>query len=317
MADGSAPVRTCPPTFGRTLAEHGLELRRERATILQVNTGWLCNLACRHCHLDAGPGRSEVMPREVMAEVVGLARRHPFGTVDVTGGAPELNPDIGYLLDGLGPLAPARLFRTNLLALEGRDELARRLAEAGWSLVASLPAVNEGQVRAMRGDGVFQASLAMLRRLNELGYGPGGRPGLALHLVSNPAGAFLPPPQDSAARQFKRELDRLGVRFDTLFVFANVPLGRYRKWLERSGNLDGYLATLRARFNPAVVPGLMCRTLLSVAWDGTVYDCDFNQAAGLPIPGTPRVGGLDRPPEGTEIPTGEHCYACTAGSGFT
>jgi radical SAM/Cys-rich protein len=169
----------------------------------------------------------------------------------------------------------------------------------------------------MRGDGVFQASLAMLRRLNDLGYGPGGTSGLALHLVSNPAGAFLPPAQDTAQRQFKRELDRLGVRFDSLFVFANVPLGRFRAWLERSGNLDGYLRTLHARFNPDVVAGLMCRTLLSVAWDGSVYDCDFNQAAGLPIPGAGRVADLGSPPEGTEIPTGEHCYGCTAGSGFT
>jgi radical SAM/Cys-rich protein len=303
--------------FLQTLRAHGLELRKAVPDTLQVNTGYLCNLACRHCHLEAGPGRGEVMGRAVMEDVLACARRIPFATVDVTGGAPEMVPDIGFLLEGLAPLAPRRMFRTNLLALRDNMALLDTLVSGGWTLAASLPAVSAGQVEAMRGPGVFEASMEMLRVLNDAGYASPGSP-LELHLVANPSGAFMPPEQQAAQKHFQRELPRrYGVHFTSLFVFANVPLGRFRSWLARSGNLEGYARSLRERFNPAVVPGLMCRTLVSVAWDGTLYDCDFNQAAGLPAMPSRRVSELSQDLAGGDIPTGDHCFACTAGSGFT
>lgn len=314
-------------SFAETLAGHGLELRKSRPDTLQVNVGYACNLACRHCHLEAGPHRTEVMGREVMGEVVALARRAPFALVDITGGAPELNPDLQHLLDGLAGLTPRRILRTNLLALEGRDALLGQLAAGGWSLGASLPATNQGQVDGVRGAGVFEKSLEMLARLNALGWGQGqGRKdgsggGLELHLVSNPAGAFLPPSQAAAAKTFRQVLDRRGIAFDSLMTFANVPLGRFRKWLAASGTLESYEATLRERFNPAVVCGLMCRGILSVGWDGRLYDCDFNQALELGSCVSALVSDYqEHPPEGAEgplIPVGDHCFACTAGSGFT
>lgn len=304
------------PSFLQTLRAHGLELCKAAVNTLQVNTGYLCNLACRHCHLEAGPSRSEVMSRATMADVVACARRIPFETVDVTGGAPEMVPGIGALLGELAPLAPRRMFRTNLVALRENMALLDTLASGGWDLAASLPAVSGSQVEAMRGHGVFEASLDMLRALNEAGYASGN--GLELHLVANPAGAFLPPAQEAAQKHFQRELlRRHGVRFNSLFVFANMPLGRFRSWLERSGNLEGYTRSLRERFNPDVVPDLMCRTLVSVAWDGTLYDCDFNQAAQLPSATVRHISELATGQPGGDIPTGDHCFACTAGSGFT
>jgi radical SAM/Cys-rich protein len=305
-------------TFAETLAAHGLPpLRKAVPDTLQVNVGYLCNLACRHCHLEAGPARTERMSRAVMEEVLALARRAPFALADVTGGAPEMNPDIGHLLRELAPLTPRRIFRTNLVALEGREELLELLTSGGWDLGASLPAVNAGQVDGVRGGGVFERSLTMLRRLNTLGYGQGR--GLELHLVSNPGGAFLPPSQAAAAKTFRKALDLQGIVFDSLMTFANVPLGRFRTWLVASGNLEDYEASLRQRFNPQVVCGLMCRSILSVGWDGRLYDCDFNQALGLAsaTAGHVRDYQSHSSPDGAAIPVGEHCFACTAGSGFT
>lgn len=304
------------PGFRDTLAAHGLTLVKDEPRTLQVNTGYLCNLACRHCHLEAGPARTEVMGPETMGEVAALARRTAFETVDVTGGAPEMVPGIEGFLETLAPLFPQRVFRTNLVALAERPWLVDVLAAGRWTLAASLPAVKDAQVSAMRGQGVFAKSVEMLRALNQAGFGVGE--GLELHLAANPAGAFMPPGQCSAEKLFKRELaGRHGLKFDSLLVFANVPLGRFKAWLQRSGNLDSYARSLRERFNPGVVEGLMCRTIVSVAWDGTLYDCDFNQAAGLPCPGTRHVRDLAGSVKGQEIPTGDHCFACTAGSGFT
>jgi len=304
-----------PSSFSETLASHGLKLRRAKTDSLQVNVGRLCNLSCRHCHMEAGPGRTEVMRRRTMDEVITLARRFPFASVDITGGAPELNPDIAYLVSELGPLAPQRIFRTNLLAMEGRDDLLDLLAEGGWSIGASLPAVNAGQVEAIRGAGVFQKSLDMLHKLNARGFGRGE--GLSLHLVSNPAGAFLPPSQEAIGRAFQLALGGQDIRFDSLLSFANAPLGRFRQWLAHTGNLAPYMALLRERFNPDVVCGLMCRSILSVAWDGRLYDCDFNLAARLPTRRPVHVRDLALPKEGAFIATSDYCFSCTAGAGFT
>lgn len=307
--------------FGEALARHELQLSRDRITALQVNVGLKCDLACRHCHLEAGPARDEVMDRATMDAVIDCARRFRFASIDVTGGAPELVPGIEYLVASLAPLTPRLILRSNLVALnEGRGpglcELYRDLQVV---LAASLPATNLPQTEALRGAGAWGKSLVALERLNALGYGVPGS-SLELNLVSNPAGAFLPASQQQAEKKFRGDLMRkYGISFNTLHTFANVPLGRFRSFLERSGNLEGYLTQLAAGFNPCTVSGLMCRTQLSVDWRGRLHDCDFNLAAGLAYGGQAALlsdlGELPEP--GTPIAVGDHCYACTVGSGFT
>lgn len=312
---------SCHDLFARTLAEQRLTLTRGDTQTLQLNLGFLCDLACRHCHLEAGPERREVMTRATMDEVIAYAKRVPFGVIDITGGAPELVPDLPYLLQNLAPLTAKLMLRSNLTAIadKGRMALLNTCVELKVAIVASFPSLNAGQANAQRGGGVFDRSLETLRQLNALGYGLPGS-GLELDLVASPAGAFLPAGQAQVEKRFKRELaDKWGIVFNQLYTFANVPLGRFRKWLEKSGNFDDYLGSLREAFNPCTIDGLMCRHLVSVAWDGTLYDCDFNLAAGLPLGGERKhVSQLQQRPEaGAAIATGEHCFACTAGSGFT
>jgi radical SAM/Cys-rich protein len=307
--------------FREVLQRHGLQLTRDRTQALQVNVGLICDLSCRHCHLEAGPGRVEVMERATMEAVIDCARRFSFASIDITGGAPELVPGIDYLLRSLAALTPRLLVRSNLTALAGEKGagLSELYRELGVVLVASLPATNEGQTEAQRGSGVWERSIAVLKMLNGLGYGMEGSP-LELDLVSNPAGAFLPAGQKAAERKFHSDLMRKhGISFNSLFTFANVPLGRFRSFLERSGNLEGYLAVLAAGFNPCSVAGLMCRTQLSVDWLGRLHDCDFHLAAGLPLGGEPLLIGdlAGLPSPGTQIPVADHCYACTVGAGFT
>lgn len=306
--------------FQQTLAAHGLSLTRDRTTTLQVNVGRLCNLTCRHCHVEAGPGRGEVISAATMDQVVELARRHPFSVIDITGGAPELVPGIAAFVTRLAGLAPRVMLRTNLLLLLAPEhrELLTRCRELRIVLVASFPATNQGQTEAQRGKGVWAQSLQALRELNSLGYGRAGT-GLELNLVSNPAGAFLPAEQCAAERKFKEDLARKwDIEFSGLFTFANIPLGRFKTWLQDSGNYDAYLARLADSFNPATVERLMCRTLVSVSWDGYLFDCDFNLAAGLPFSGEPiHVSTARELAEGMPVMTGDYCFACTAGSGFT
>lgn len=307
--------------FSLTLAQHGLSLHRGLTRTLQVNVGLLCNQACRHCHLEAGPSRTEAMDLPTMRDVVAFARRGGFDTVDITGGAPELVPGIEFLVETLAPLVSRCLFRCNLTALadRGDPELVDLWTSHRVAVVASLPSVNEAQTDAQRGAGVLGKSLSALRLLNEAGYGREGT-GLELDLVANPAGAFLPASQRETEARFRRELERRwGIAFTSLFVFANAPLGRFRVWLAQSGNLESYLRTLAERFNPCAVPGLMCRSQVSVGWDGCLYDCDFHLAAGLPLGG--RRSHVSEwkaaPAPGTAISTADHCYSCTAGAGFT
>lgn len=306
--------------FSAALADHQLRLTRESTRTLQVNVGAACNLACRHCHLEAGPDRRETMSRAVMDQVIAAARRFRFSSIDLTGGAPELVPEIGFLIRSLAPLTPALVFRTNLLALGslGEPGLPQLLREVRGTVVASLPATNASQTDAMRGAGVWEQSVAKLRTLNDLGFGVEGS-GLVLNLVANPAGAFLPPSQKQAERRFRADLLRKqGIVFNALFTFANVPLGRFRDFLERSGNLSAYLDRLAAGFNPCTVSGLMCRSQLCVDWNGRLYDCDFNLAAGLLHGGGGGIAALtELPAPGTPIAVGDHCFACTVGSGFT
>ena len=306
--------------FDRNLARYGLNLVRGKTHTLQVNVGYLCDLLCRHCHLDAGPGRREVMGIETMNNVITYASRVRFETIDITGGSPELAPGIQSFLARLSPLTRKLILRTNFVAL--REEAAVGLMEScremGVALVASFPSTNPAQADALRGRGFWEKSLEVLRDLNQLGYGCPGS-GLTVDLVVNPAGAFLPGNQGQAEKKFKQHLGRHGVVFNNLFNFANAPLGRYRTWLEESGNLEPYFKTLFGRFNPATVERLMCRSLISVSWDGILYDCDFNIAAGLPQ-GLTKVHVASMagfPEEGAAVATGDHCYACTAGAGFT
>ncbi len=307
--------------FAGCLARHGLELNRGQTNTLQINVGLVCNQVCRHCHLEAGPNRSEIMSKKTIEEVVAYAKRASFPVVDITGGAPEMNPHLGYLIENIAPVAPRLMMRANLTALakENTNYLLGLCMANRVVIAASFPAVSASQTDSQRGKGVLEKSITMLKKLNDLGYGRDGT-GLELNLVSNPTGAFLPASQDQAEKRFRKYLEtKWGLSFNNLFTFANVPLGRFRTWLADSGNLDSYMKKLSASFNPCAVEGLMCRTLLSVNWEGYLFDCDFNLAMGVYLAGRKRhISEMDDLPEpGTQIPTGNHCYACTAGSGFT
>lgn len=310
-----------PVSFSMLLMKRGLDLTRTAAEVLQVNVGLRCNQACRHCHLEAGPERVECMTLATMREVVDFARRGRFRTADITGGAPELNPDLPWLIRELSGFVPRIMLRSNLTALgeSARSSLMEQCADLRVAIAASLPSVNETQTESVRGRGVWNRSIATLRELNALGYGRAGT-GLDLHIVSNPAGAFLPPPQEQLERKFRRDLERKsGITFSSLYVFANVPLGRFRRWLLASGNYEQYMNRLAESFNPCTLDGLMCRSLVSVSWEGYLYDCDFNLAAGLYCGGrkvhVSEAAGA--PGAGGAIVASEHCYACTSGSGFT
>jgi len=307
--------------FPQTLAARGLELRRGVTTTLQINLGLRCNQGCRHCHLEAGPGRSEMMSWETAQEVIRFAERGTFQVIDITGGAPELHHRISELIERLAPLARRTMLRCNLTAVaeERKDDLLPVCRAHKVVLVGSLPSLNASQTEAQRGQGVFLKSLATLKRLNGMGYGRPGSP-LELNLVSNPVGAFLPANQAQAEQRFRRELrEKWQIEFHQLFTFANAPLGRFRKWLEETGNLEAYLRKLASGFNPCTLEGVMCRTLVSAGWDGCLYDCDFNLAKGIYLGGRKRhVSEMAGPPHpGEPIATSDHCYACTAGAGFT
>jgi radical SAM/Cys-rich protein len=307
--------------FNLTLCTHGLKLTRQQTTTLQINVGLLCNQMCRHCHLNAGPGRNEMMTSETVDEVASYAERSHFETIDITGGAPELNPNIAGLIKKLSSHTSRIMLRSNLSTLNDgkRDHLMELFKAHRVVIVASFPSLNEAQSNSLRGDGIFLKSIEALQKLNQMGYGQAGS-GLELNLVSNPTGAFLPPSQDQTEKRFRQVLERKwGIVFNHLFSFANVPLGRFRQWLAQSGNLSDYLEKLASGFNPCAIDGLMCRALVSVSWDGFLYDCDFNLARGLYMGGRKiHVSEMAGPPEpGSLIAVADHCYTCTAGAGFT
>ena len=307
--------------FADALAGDGLlPLRPTAIEILQINVGKLCNQTCRHCHVDAGPDRREVMTRETMAQCVAALARTSIPTVDVTGGAPELNPDFRWLVEQCRALGRHVIDRCNLTVLDlpSQADLPEFLAAHQVEVVCSLPHYRQLNTDAQRGDGVFKKSIAGLRRLNALGYGD-GRSGLRLVLVTNPVGAYLPAGQASLEREWKRELDRrYGIRFDALHTITNMPISRFLEWLVDSSNLERYMERLVTSYNPAAARAVMCRNTVSVGWDGALYDCDFNQMLELPVaPGAPRhiadfdVGAL----ESRSIVVDRHCFGCTAGNG--
>jgi radical SAM/Cys-rich protein len=305
--------------FARALQKHGMTLRRVPIRVLQVNVGKLCNQACQHCHVDAGPKRTEVMTRETIDEVLAAVRRCRIHTVDITGGAPEMNPHLEYLVSEARALGCHVMDRCNLsvFSVPGKEHLPEFLAAQRVEVIASLPCYLEENVDLQRGRGVFARSIAALRRLNALGYGLVGSE-LALNLVYNPIGAYLPPPQAELEADYRRELlARYGIRFHHLYTLANMPISRFAHFLFRLGRYEEYMELLVNAFNPTTVAGLMCRDTVSVGWDGRLFDCDFNQMLELPIAVPFRhvrelvVDGL----EGAPIATADHCFGCTAGAG--
>jgi radical SAM/Cys-rich protein len=303
-----------PVTFEQALAGAGTgPLRANEPSVLQINVGRRCNQACHHCHVDAGPDRTEVMGDEVVEAVFRVLEHSAIETLDITGGAPELHPRFREIVTRARALGRRVMDRCNLTitTLPNYADLPAFLAANGVEVVASLPSYAASQTDRQRGDGVFEKSIEALRRFNALGYGREGGE-LVLNLVTNPVGAFLPAAQAALERDWKRELKRRhDVDFNRLFTITNMPISRYLEWLEQSGNLESYLTRLVTAFNPATVNGLMCRFTLSVGWDGRLYDCDFNQMLDLALPHT-IFDGL--PPE-RAIVTGPHCFGCTAGAG--
>ncbi|MEO8351387.1 MAG: arsenosugar biosynthesis radical SAM (seleno)protein ArsS [Chthoniobacteraceae bacterium] len=305
--------------FDAQLAASGTALRRAKTEVLQINVGKLCNLTCHHCHVNAGPARKEIMTRATIDRVLAWLEATDIPTIDLTGGAPEMIPDFRYLITRLKAMAPSRhiIDRCNLTILlePGYEGLAEFLAENEIEIVASLPCYLEDNVDAQRGNGVFQGSIAALRRLNSLGYGTR----LPLQLVYNPIGAELPPPQEDLEPDYHTELEqRFGIVFHRLYTITNMPIARFASYLRRRGEFDFYMETLRAAFNPATIDGLMCRNMLSIGWQGEVFDCDFNQQLDLQWKnGRPQfLWDIDPAMvDGREIVTGNHCFGCTAGCG--
>ena len=297
-------------------------IRRGRLDTLQLNVGYRCNQSCVHCHVDASPHRTEEMPADVADLALTFLERQKIATLDITGGAPELNPQFRRLVTGARALGVHVLDRCNLTILEepGHEDLAAFLASEQVDVVASMPCYLEDNVDRQRGKGVFEKSIRALQQLNALGYGRAGS-ALVLNLVYNPQGPSLPPPQEALEADYRRVLgERYGIVFNHLFTLANMPIKRFGSMLAIKGELDRYLGVLRSAHADANLDHVMCRNLISIDWQGFVYDCDFNQMLDLPLAhgGRPRVhlsDLLDADLAGNPIRVAGHCYGCTAGQG--
>ena len=314
------PGGRAPNRFAARVGERQGELRAGSVDTLQVNVGKRCNQACRHCHVDASPTRTEVMPDDVVDSCLDVLGRDPgLKTIDITGGAPEIHPRFRDMVTRSRELGRRVLVRHNLTVQgeEGQVDLPQFFADHRCEVVCSLPHYTAEATDRQRGRGVYEASLGGLRALNAVGYGR--RDGLVLDLVANPVGAFLPPAQEDLERDTREYLEsQHGIVFDHLFTITNMPIARFAQWLERAGLYEQYMDRLQQAFNPETVPALMCRTLISVSWDGRIYDCDFNQMleieAGNGAPLT--IHGLDtRALANRLIRTADHCFGCTAGAG--
>jgi radical SAM/Cys-rich protein len=326
LADSSEQLRVLEAgssdrLFEEALDESGLgPLRASGIQVLQVNVGKLCNQTCQHCHVDAGPERREVMSRETMQACLDVLTHADISTLDITGGAPEMNPNFRWLVTEARALGRHVIDRCNLTILlaPGFRDIPDFLAEKRVEVVASLPCYSPENTDAQRGKGVFEKSIEAIRQLNALGYGQPGSE-LTLTLVYNPLGPSLPPPQAKLEAAYRRELhERHGVVFSRLFTITNMPISRFLDDLLRTGQFEHYMHKLIDAFNPAAVAGLMCRTTLSVGWDGSLYDCDFNQMLELRlVPGLPKhIREFDFAElRKRHIVTGQHCYGCTAGCG--
>jgi radical SAM/Cys-rich protein len=325
LASGAAQRRRLtevrlPRSFETALEATGLYPLRPRSTdILQINIGKKCNQTCGHCHVDAGPDRTEMMPAAVIDACLAVLAANRIPTLDITGGAPELHPEFRRIVREATALDCQVIDRCNLTVtrLPNYRWVPGFLAEYRVEVVASLPYFQERQTDAQRGEGVFEDSIDALRELNELGYGHTGT-GLLLYLVTNPVGAFLPPAQASAERDWKWELERRhGIVFNRLYTITNMPISRFLQHLEEKHQTEAYLERLVQAFNPAAAAGVMCRNTISVGWDGTLYDCDFNQMLDLPVASASRsILDFDTPALALrEIALGPHCFGCTAGGG--
>jgi len=297
-------------------------VKRTHLETLQVNLGYQCNQQCGHCHVDAGPKRNEMMERSTVERVITYLRSSDVKKLDLTGGTPELNPHFSDLVDAARKIDVHVIDRCNLTILEEPEQegLAEFLADHQVEITASLPCYLKKNVDRQRGNGVFDVSLRALQKLNQLGYGREGS-ALVLNIVCNPLGPFLPPPQKALEEDYRKQLgERYGIVFNHLFTFTNMPIHRFRKMLISNGELFHYMERLRLAHQDANLQSLMCRTLISVDWQGYVYDCDFNQMLGMPlsIDGKVRINlseliGIEL--EGRPIMVSEHCFACTAGQG--
>jgi len=297
-----------------------LPLRATGIDVFQINVGRKCNQTCRHCHVDAGPDRTEMMPDAVLDRCLEVIEGTSIPTVDITGGAPELHRRWREIVIRARAAGKHVMDRCNLTItlLPNYSYLPEFFAEHGVHVVASLPHFRQKGTDVQRGDGVFEESITALRRLNALGYGKPGT-GLVLDLVTNPVGTFLPGSQKTLEQEWKRQMVRLfGIEFNSLFTITNMPISRFLEFLEENGQTEEYLERLVTAFNPAAAAGVMCRNTLSVGWDGVLYDCDFNQMLELPVhPRAPRtIFDFDLDALATrEIVLGPHCYGCTAGGG--
>lgn len=318
--NGKSALPVSCVSFEEILTQNDLSLRTTNVEILQVNVGKLCNQACKHCHVDASPTRSEIMQRETIDACLEVLRENKIPTLDITGGAPEMIPDFRYFVTEARKTGAKIMVRHNLTVMfeDGFDDLPEFFAENEVEVVCSLPYFMQQQTDAQRGEGVFDKSVEALKKLNAVGYGIAGS-GLILNLVYNPVGAFLPPEQTAIEADFKRELkQRYDIVFNNLYTITNMPIARYLDWLRRSKNEKSYMQKLVNAFNPTTVEGLMCRNTLSVDWLGNLFDCDFNQMLEIPV--SDKVGQKiqDFSLElfnNREIMTNAHCFGCTAGSG--
>ena len=303
------------------LARHAFPpIRRAKLDTLQVNLGYLCNISCIHCHVNAGPRRTELMTRETMEVAIEFARRHGLRCFDLTGGSPEMNPGFRWLVETARAEGVHVMDRLNPTIVEepGYEWVAEFLATHRVEAVASLPCYSAKNVDEQRGDGVFESSIRALKKLNALGY---GRPesGLLLNLVYNPNGAFLPPAQEKLEGDYKRLLrENFGIEFNHLYTITNMPIQRFGSWLVSKGKFDEYMTLLKDSYRPQNLDGVMCRNLVSVDWQGYLYDCDFNQMLHMPLGGEGRPhlrDLLDASLDGRAVAVNGHCFGCTAGQG--
>ena len=329
-----APAPPAGPDFEALLQDRGLALAPLSISTLQVNITRLCNQVCRHCHVDASPTRTEALSRDGVERCIELLALYPeIRTLDITGGAPELHPDFEWMVEQASALGRQVLVRHNLtVTFDGHPQTGQSMAHLpaffahhGCEVVSSLPYYQAFFTDAQRGSGVFKKSIAGLRQLNALGYGRPGS-GLVLNLVYNPVGPYLPAAQASLQADYQRELQHeFGVEFNQLFTITNMPINRFALHLRKNGQLEAYMDKLLAAFNPQAAAGVMCRSLISVGYDGSLYDCDFNQQLGLQAEGRGEGDDAARPPSifdfnfaallQRRIRFGSHCLGCTAGAG--
>jgi radical SAM/Cys-rich protein len=297
-------------------------LTRRAIDTLQVNLGRYCNLACIHCHVESGPTRTEMMNRETVDAVLRFLASSNISALDITGGAPELNPNFDYLVESAVGLGRHVMDRCNLTVIfePGKDYLPELFQRHGVELVCSLPCYSQENVDKQRGKGTFDTSIRALQRLNEIGYGQSDS-NLILNLIYNPVGPHLPPPQQKLEQDYKQILaENFGIAFNHLYCLTNMPITRYATHLKLRGEYDRYLDLLSTNFNGATLDQVMCRNLISVGWEGLIFDCDFNQMLNLPIrdrAGKPlHISSLSiEQVRNYAITVGDHCYACTAGAG--